>query len=131
VEKKLQNGILAQHFTRVVREDSDEHALCGILKRDCISTDQGANWQSFQMDTYSSRYGPSKNDNLIIATLGRSLWIHDDLNLVDGLFFKFALKSSSRRSREPPEENQSKLFAPKPSYRMADAPGGANEYRRC
>jgi hypothetical protein len=29
---------------------------------------------------------PLKNDNLIIATQGRSLWIHDDLNLVRQAF---------------------------------------------
>jgi photosystem II stability/assembly factor-like uncharacterized protein len=114
--KKITKGILDQHFTRVVREDTVNPNLlyAGTETGLYISTDQGASWQSFQLNLPIVPITDLtiKNDNLIIATQGRSLWIHDDLNLV-----RQAVESSLAR-----KQNEHKLFAPKPSYRMA---GGA------
>lgn len=118
--KKITNGIPAQHFTRVVREDSaDPNILyAGTETGLYISTNQGASWQSFQLNLPIVPITDLaiKNDNLIIATQGRSLWIHDDLNLV-----RQAVESSLSR-----KQNEHKLFAPKPAYRMAGSAGGTS-----
>lgn len=126
--KKITNGIASEHFTRVVREDSKDANIlyAGTETGLYISTDQGANWSSFQMNLPIVPVTDLtvKEDNLIIATQGRSLWIHDDLNLVRQAFVS-SLKSSSS-GVENRKGNQNKLFAPKASYRMAGGAGRAS-----
>ncbi|PRP65649.1 VPS10 domain-containing protein [Nonlabens agnitus] len=122
--KKITSGIPAEHFTRVVREDKEQKGLlyAGTETGLYISGDDGNTWKSFQMNLPIVPVTDLavKDDNLIIATQGRSLWIHDDLSMVrQGL--EMSPLSRKRNTSSLPEKV--KLFKPKESYRM-DGRGG-------
>ena len=110
--KKITGGIPAEHFTRVVREDDQVQGMlyAGTETGLYISTNDGKSWKSFQMNLPIVPVTDLavKDNNLIIATQGRSLWIHDDLGLVRDAF-------SSSLSRK---QNTNQLFEPKTAYRM-------------
>jgi hypothetical protein len=77
------NGIPANHFTRVVREDPDRRGLlyAGTEFGLYVSFDDGAHWQSFQRNlpvTPVTDLAVHRQD-LVVATQGRSFWILDDL----------------------------------------------------
>ncbi len=112
---KITNGIKNEHFTRVVREDPKRKGLlyAGTETGMYISFDDGANWDSFQMNLPIVPITDLavKDDNLIVATQGRSLWIIDDLTVLHQL--------------DANTKNQSVvLFQPKHSYRTK---GGARK----
>jgi photosystem II stability/assembly factor-like uncharacterized protein len=110
--KKITDGIPSEHFTRVVREDDQVQGMlyAGTETGLYISTNDGKSWKSFQMNLPIVPVTDLavKDNNLIIATQGRSLWIHDDLGLVRDAF-------SSSLSRK---QNTNQLFEPKTAYRM-------------
>jgi photosystem II stability/assembly factor-like uncharacterized protein len=105
---KITNGINAEHFTRVVREDKKQKGLLysGTETGMYISFDDGKNWQSFQLNLPIVPITDLaiKDDNLIVATQGRSLWIIDDLTVLHQLY-----NSNTSENR---------LFKPKDTYRM-------------
>lgn len=105
---KITNGINAEHFTRVVREDPKQKDLlyAGTETGMYISFDGGKNWQSFQLNLPIVPITDLaiKDDNLIVATQGRSLWIIDDLTVLHQLY-----SSNTTENR---------LFKPKDTYRM-------------
>ncbi len=77
------NGIPADHFVRVVREDPVRRGLlyAGTEFGLYVSFDDGARWQPLQLDLpvtpvtdLAVRHG-----DLVVATQGRSFWILDDL----------------------------------------------------
>ena len=112
---KITNGIKNEHFTRVLREDPKRKGLlyAGTETGMYISFDDGANWDSFQMNLPIVPITDLaiKDDNLIVATQGRSLWIIDDLTVLHQL--------------DANTKNQSVvLFQPKDSYRTK---GGARK----
>jgi photosystem II stability/assembly factor-like uncharacterized protein len=77
------NGIPANHFVRVVREDPQRKGLlyAGTEYGMYISFDDGKNWQSFQQKlpvTPITDMAITEQD-LVVATQGRSFWILDDL----------------------------------------------------
>ncbi len=80
---KITNGINEEHFTRVVRADPKRRGLlyAGTESGMYLSFDDGANWQPFQLNLPIVPVTDLtiKNDNLIAATQGRSLWMIDDL----------------------------------------------------
>jgi photosystem II stability/assembly factor-like uncharacterized protein len=80
------NGIGEEHFTRVIRADRTVQGLlyCGTESGLYISFDDGANWESFQenLPIVPITDMALKNNNLIVATQGRSFWILDDLHLI-------------------------------------------------
>ncbi|MFT6196749.1 MAG: photosystem II stability/assembly factor-like uncharacterized protein [Nonlabens sp.] len=110
--KKITDGIPSEHFTRVVREDDQVQGMlyAGTETGLYISTNDGKSWKSFQMNLPIVPVTDLavKDNNLIVATQGRSLWIHDDLGLVRAAF-------SSSLSRK---QNTNQLFQPKTAYRM-------------
>ena len=77
------NGIAADEPTRVVREDPDRAGLlyAGTEFGMYISLDNGATWQSFQMNLPHTPVTDIKlaHKDLILATQGRSFWILDNL----------------------------------------------------
>jgi photosystem II stability/assembly factor-like uncharacterized protein len=77
------NGIGEESFTRALRADPKRKGLlyAGTEKGMYISFDDGKNWQSFQQNLPIVPITDLtiKDDNLIAATQGRSLWIIDDL----------------------------------------------------
>ena len=110
---QMNSGIDEEHFTRVVREDPGRKGLlyAGTETGMYISFDDGASWQPFQLNLPIVPITDLaiKDNNLIVATQGRSLWILDDLTLLH------QLKDADR-------ESAAILFKPKDSYRTK---GGA------
>jgi len=109
--KKITNGIPNEHFTRVLREDHTKEGLlyAGTEWGMYISFDDGNTWQSFQLNLpiVSITDLAIKENNLIVATQGRSLWIIDDLTVL------YQLTSAKGKGNF--------LFKPKDSYRMGGA----------
>ena len=83
------NGIPAGHPTRVVREDPDMPGLlvAGTEYGMYISYDEGAHWQSLQLNMPRVPIMDLKfyRHNLIVATEGRGFWILDDVPVLEGL----------------------------------------------
>ncbi|MCL5245421.1 glycosyl hydrolase [Cellulophaga sp. 20_2_10] len=105
---KITNGINNEHFTRVVREDPKQKGLlyAGTETGMYISFNDGANWKPFQLNLPIVPITDLtiKNDNLIVATQGRSLWILDDLSVLHQL-------------NEDAKNATSILYKPKDTYR--------------
>lgn len=84
--KLITNGIPSGHFTRVLRADPKVEGLlyCGTEFGMYISTDNGANWKPFQLNLPIVPITDLaiKENDLIVATQGRSFWIFDDLNVL-------------------------------------------------
>lgn len=106
--KKITKGINPEHFTRVVREDPKQKGLlyAGTETGMYISFDDGENWKPFQLNLPIVPITDLaiKDNNLIVATQGRSLWMIDDLTVLHQL------------NDSPSEAN--KLFKPKDTYRI-------------
>ena len=87
--EKITNGINKEHFTRVVREDPKKKGLlyAGTETGMYISFDDGASWKTFQLNLPIVPITDLavKENNLIVATQGRSLWIIDDLSVLHQL----------------------------------------------
>lgn len=86
---KITNGIEDEHFTRVVREDPKRKGLlyAGTETGMYISFNDGANWEKFQLNLPIVPVTDLtiKDDNLIVATQGRSVWVIDDLTVLHQL----------------------------------------------
>lgn len=106
---KITTGIQEEHFTRVLREDPKQKGLlyAGTETGMYISFNDGATWQSFQLNLPIVPITDLtiKDNNLIVATQGRSLWIIDDLTILHQLSNTIKTKSEI-------------LYKPKDSYRM-------------
>jgi len=83
---KITNGIPANAFTRVVREDDVRKDLlfAGTELGLYISWNGGADWSPFQLNLPITPITDLRvhRGNLIAATSGRSYWILDDLNVL-------------------------------------------------
>ena len=83
---KINNGIPANAFTRVVREDDKRKDLlfAGTELGMYISWNGGKEWLPFQLNFPVTPVTDLKihQGNLIAATSGRSFWILDDLSLI-------------------------------------------------
>jgi len=106
--EKITNGINKEHFTRVVREDPKRKGLlyAGTETGMYVSFDDGANWSPFQLNLPIVPITDLtiKENNLIVATQGRSLWILDDLTVLHQL--------------DDTKKNEAAvLYQPKDSYR--------------
>ncbi len=77
------NGIPGDHPVRVVREDPDREGLlyAGTEFGMFISFDDGAQWQSFQLNLPVTPITDIKivDKDLVMSTMGRSFWILYDL----------------------------------------------------
>ncbi|CAN5605923.1 hypothetical protein BH23CHL2_BH23CHL2_26390 [soil metagenome] len=79
----ITNGIPDNEFTRAIREDPEVPGLlyagteCGVW----YSVDSGQNWESLKLNLPIVPIHDLvvKNDDLVLATHGRSFWILDDL----------------------------------------------------
>jgi photosystem II stability/assembly factor-like uncharacterized protein len=84
--KKIVAGIAEQHFTRVIRADPNRRHLlyAGTEQGMYVSFDNGEHWQSLQLNLPIVPITDLaiKNDNLIVATQGRSFWVLDDLSVL-------------------------------------------------
>jgi photosystem II stability/assembly factor-like uncharacterized protein len=117
--KKITNGIPDGAFTRVIREDPNKRGLlyAGTETGIYISFDDGANWQSMQLNlpvTPITDLAIHKREKeLVAATQGRAFWIFDDLPALHQMMDAGGFAAAS----------QTKLFKPKESYRMAGGGG--------
>ena len=83
---KIDRGIPAESFTRVVREDDVRRDLlfAGTERGLFVSWNGGRDWSPFQLNLPNAPITDLRvhKGNLIAATSGRSFWILDDLELV-------------------------------------------------
>ncbi|MEM1001350.1 MAG: glycosyl hydrolase [Bacteroidota bacterium] len=105
---KITDGIPSEHFTRVVREDPKRKGLlyAGTETGMYISFNDGKSWKPFQLNLPIVPITDLtiKENNLIVATQGRSLWMIDDLTVIHQLY--------------DADTNANLLFKPKDTYRM-------------
>ncbi|MFM8587707.1 MAG: WD40/YVTN/BNR-like repeat-containing protein [Bacteroidota bacterium] len=84
--KLITNGIDPMHFTRVMRADHKRPGLlyAGTEYGMYISYNDGASWNSFQLNlpVVPITDLTIKNNDLIVATQGRALWVIDDLSVL-------------------------------------------------
>ena len=84
--KQITNGINPLHFTRAMRADKKVEGLlyAGTEYGMYISYDDGANWKKFQMNLpiVSITDLAIKENDLVVATQGRAIWVLDDLTMV-------------------------------------------------
>jgi len=107
--RKIVRGIPAGHYVRVVREDPARRGLLyaggefGVY----VSFDDGENWQSLQLNlpVVPVRNMVIKENDLVLATHGRSFWILDDLTPLHQLSERVAAANVH-------------LFKPRDAYRM-------------
>ena len=83
---KIVTGIPADDFPRVIREDKKRKGLLFVGTENGIyaSFDDGAQWQSLRLDMpVTPVHGIEiKNDDLVIATHGRSFYILDNISVL-------------------------------------------------
>ncbi|MFP4341954.1 MAG: glycosyl hydrolase [Cyclobacteriaceae bacterium] len=81
--KKITQGIPKDHFVRVVREDPEQEGLlfAGTEFGMFISFNNGKNWQDFQLNLPRTPITDLKlhQQDLVVATQGRSFWIMDGI----------------------------------------------------
>ncbi|HEX3559327.1 MAG TPA: hypothetical protein VHU19_08980 [Pyrinomonadaceae bacterium] len=116
--KKIDAGIPGGAFTRVVREDPARRGLlyAGTELGMYVSFDDGEHWQPFQLNL---PYVPitdlaihKRDQDLVVATQGRSFWILDDLPVLHQL-------SDAMRAGA----GETTLLKPKDTYRTPGAGG--------
>ena len=105
------NGIPADHPTRAVAEDPDRKGLlyAGTEFGLFVSFDDGAHWQSLQLNLPVTPVTDLRvhNQDLVVATQGRSFWILDDVTPLHQL-------------HEGLTDSAAFLFKPRDTYRIAD-----------
>ncbi|PYS23779.1 MAG: hypothetical protein DMF72_08230 [Acidobacteria bacterium] len=108
-----QNGIPADWPTRVVREDPGREGLlyAGTEFGMFISFDNGAHWQTFQLNLPNVPVTDIKlhNNDLIVSTQGRAFWIIDNI-------------SSLRQLSPQVTTSDVHLFKPRDGYRTRVSP---------
>jgi photosystem II stability/assembly factor-like uncharacterized protein len=83
--KQITNGIAAEAFTRVIREDTTRRGLlyAGTETGMYVSLDNGDNWQSLQLNMpvvpITDLVLQKRDKDLVVATQGRSFYVLEDL----------------------------------------------------
>ena len=112
----ITDGINSNYYTRVIRSDKKREGLlyAGTEWGMYISFDDGNSWSEFQLNlpVTSIRDLKVKDNDLVVATHGRSFWIIDDLTPLHQL-------------NNNNQNDDAILFKPDLSYRMAQS-GGQN-----
>lgn len=84
--KRIDNGINRMHFTRAIKADKKRKGLLfsGTEYGMYISFDDGLNWKSFQQNLPEVPITDLtiKENDLIVGTQGRSIYIIDDLSVL-------------------------------------------------
>ncbi|TMC73395.1 MAG: glycosyl hydrolase [Chloroflexi bacterium] len=107
--KKITNGIAADDFTRVIREDPARKGLlyAGTETGVYVSFNDGARWTRLggNLPVVPIHDMVVKDSDLVLATHGRSFWVLDDLEPIRQLAAT-AMKGKAR------------LFTPRPAVRF-------------
>ncbi len=86
---EITGGIDRQHFTRAIQPDPVRPGLlyAGTESGMYISFDDGAHWTSFQrnLPAVPTTDLAWKDNDLVVATQGRSFWVMDDISLLHQL----------------------------------------------
>lgn len=108
--KRIDSNIPRLHFTRAIRADKKRPGLlyAGTEYGMYISYDDGGVWNSFQLNLPIVPITDMtiKNNDLVVGTQGRSIWILDDLTVVQQYTADWG-------------NSNLKVFAPAPAYRVA------------
>ncbi|HEU4996869.1 MAG TPA: hypothetical protein VFT29_18760 [Gemmatimonadaceae bacterium] len=125
------NGIPNDVPTRVVREDPDRPGLlyAGTEFGMYISKDDGAHWQSFQLNLPIVPINDIKvyRKDLVIATQGRAFWIVDNLTPLHQGLGKVSLTTGPVTEVRPAYSLQTlstTLFRPRDAYLVRYQAGG-------
>ncbi|MGB2085640.1 MAG: WD40/YVTN/BNR-like repeat-containing protein [Flavobacteriaceae bacterium] len=109
---RINKGIPSEHFTRVLRADPKKEGLlyAGTETGMYISFNDGKSWSAFQQNLPIVPITDLalKDNSLIVATQGRSLWMIDDLTVLHQL-----------KNRT----DVAVLYQPKASYRLSGSGG--------
>ena len=104
---RIDKGIPSEHFTRVVRADPNRKGFlyAGTETGMYVSFNDGLSWETFQQNLPIVPITDLtiKDNSLIVATQGRSLWILDDLTVLHQL---------------EKTNDKAVLYTPKPTYRV-------------
>jgi hypothetical protein len=107
--KKIIKGIAPDHFTRVIRADSERRGLlfAGTERGMYASLDDGKTWKAMQLNlpVVPITDLAIKQGNLAVATQGRGYWILDDLSLL-------------RQIDDHVFDQANHLFQPGPAWRL-------------
>ncbi len=121
------NGIPGDYPVRVVREDPDSRGLlyAGTDFGLFVSFDNGAHWQSFQQNLPITQVADMvvKEQDLVVATHGRSIWILDDLTPLHQLAGDGSAETSENARIS---EAGNILFEPGLTYRLQRAGRGGD-----
>ena len=115
--KRITNGIAPLHFARVMRADPKRPGLlyAGTEFGMYISFDDGAHWKPFQLNlpVVPITDLTIKENDLVVATQGRSFYVLDDLSVLQQMTPGITGKSLH-------------VFDVTPAYRMQVSPFAAN-----
>ncbi|WP_064197468.1 MULTISPECIES: VPS10 domain-containing protein [Emticicia] len=107
--KKITQGIEAESFAKVVREDPKRKGLlyCGTELGFYISYNQGENWQKLQLNLPVVPITDLviHDNDLVASTAGRAFWILDDLAVL-------------QQSENLQTANKAKVFMPKATVKF-------------
>ena len=111
---RIDAGINATEFTRVVREDPAKRGLlvAGTERGAWYSTDDGANWRSLRLNLPIVPVHDLvfKEGDIVLATHGRSFYIMDDITTLEQMTSAVEAESAH-------------LFKPRDQYRLATGGG--------
>ncbi len=114
--KKITSGIDDEHFTRVIRADPARQGMLfsGTESGMYISFNDGKAWQPFQLNlpVVPVTDLAIKDNDLVVATQGRSFWIFDHLHLLRNMDAEIAGSDYI-------------LFKPGDAYRIGGRQGGS------
>ncbi len=106
---KITNGIPDTTFVRAVREDPKKRGLlfAGTEQGVYVSFDDGGKWQSLQLNLPTTPVHDLvvKDNDLVLATHGRSFWVLDDI-------------SPLRQFTADSAQKDVLLYTPSPAYRI-------------
>ena len=115
--QQIVDGIDRKHFTRVIRADAKRPGLlfAGTESGLYVSMNDGQNWKPFQanLPIVPITDLALKNDDLIVATQGRSFWVLDDITPMHHWTKEVSTKAVS-------------LLPSRPVYRMRGSGGGTS-----
>ena len=122
---EIVNGIPGGAPVNVVREDTKQKGLlfAGSETQVYVSFDDGDHWQSLRLNMAPSsvRDLVIKDDDLVVGTHGRGIWILDDIAPLRQIAADRSAKASrsgSTSEREPLGERNVILFKPQDAWRV-------------
>ena len=117
---EITQGIPSDRFTRVLRSDPQREGLlyAGTEAGMYLSFNDGKTWNSFQQNLPLVPITDLviKDNSLIVATQGRSIWMIDDLTVLHQI-------------NTTTSEDEVHLFAPKTSYRTKGSGGKSSKLK--